>query len=269
MTMLPPNTFEGKVAFITGGGTGLGLAMGRELAQLGAKVVVGSRNPENLERAKKEIPGEVLGVQLDVRDPELVAKAVTQAIDQFGGIDLLVNNAAGNFVCRAEDLSINGWRAVVGIVLDGTFYMSREVGKHMIARKKGGSILSIVATYAEDAGPGTIHSAAAKAGVLALTRTLAVEWARHKIRVNCIAPGAIKDTGAAPQLWPNQAALDRLVSGIPIGRIGTPEELAQLASYILSDYAGYMTGSNIYLDGGSSLNRGFLEIAEAAGMTKK
>lgn len=262
MPMLPPNTFNHKVAFITGGGTGLGLAMGQELARLGAKIVVGSRKAENLEAAKAQIPGEVLTVTVDVRDPAQVESAVKQAAERFGGIDILINNAAGNFVCPAEKLSVNGWNAVVGIVLHGTFYMSREVGRHMIARGRGGSMLNIVATYAEGAGPGVCHSAAAKAGVLVLTRTLAVEWARYKIRVNAIAPGPIEGTGAAPQLWPTDEALGRVVASIPVGRIGRPEEVAHAAAYILSDYAAFMTGACLTLDGGQALDKGhFGELA--------
>src|SRR5262249_34746839 len=206
-------------------GTGLGLAMGRELAALGARVVVASRKPENLENARAAIPGDVLTVPLDVRQPDQVAAAVAQAVEHFGGIDLLVNNAAGNFVCPAENLSVNGWNAVVNIVLNGTFYVTREVGRRMIARGQGGSILNIIATYAEDAGPGVCHSAAAKAGVLSLTRTLAVEWAEYKIRVNALAPGPIEGTGAAPQLWPTEEALQKVIEDVPLGRIGRPEEV--------------------------------------------
>jgi NAD(P)-dependent dehydrogenase (short-subunit alcohol dehydrogenase family) len=259
MPMLPPGTFADKVAFITGGGTGLGVAMGQELAALGARIVVASRKAENLENARRSVAGEVLPLQLDVRQPEQVAAAVQQAVEQFGGIDLLVNNAAGNFVCAAEDLSVNGWNAVVGTVLNGTFYVTREVGKHMIARGRGGSILNIIATYAEDAGPGVCHSAAAKAGVLSLTRTLAVEWARHKIRVNALAPGPIEGTGAAPQLWPTEEGLRRVIADVPLGRIGRPEEVAHAAVYILSDYAAFMTGANVVLDGGQWLSKGHFQ----------
>lgn len=256
MPMLPAGTFANKVAFITGGGTGLGLAMGQELAALGARIVVASRKAENLEHARQAITGDVLTLALDVRQPDQVAAGVRQAVEQFGGIDVLINNAAGNFVCPAEKMSINAWNAVVGIVLHGTFHVTREVGQHMIARGRGGSILNIIATYAEDAGPGVCHSAAAKAGVLSLTRTLAVEWACHQIRVNALAPGPIEGTGAAPQLWPTDEALRRVITDVPLGRIGRPEEVAHVAAYILSDYAGFMTGANVILDGGQWLSKG-------------
>jgi NAD(P)-dependent dehydrogenase (short-subunit alcohol dehydrogenase family) len=258
--MLPEKTFAGKVAFITGGGTGLGLAMGQELARLGASIVVGSRNPSHLEHARDAIPGEVLALPLDVRQPEQVQDAVQQAIARFGGVHILINNAAGNFVCAAEKLSVNGWRAVVGIVLDGTFYMSREVGRHMIERGRGGAMLNIVATYAEDAGPGVCHSAAAKAGVLSLTRSLAVEWAPHRIRVNALAPGPIDGTGAGPQLWPTPEALEHVLADVPLGRLGRPEEVARAAAYLLSDYAAFVTGACLYLDGGQGLHKGHFRM---------
>jgi NAD(P)-dependent dehydrogenase (short-subunit alcohol dehydrogenase family) len=257
--MLPEGTFAGQVAFITGGGTGLGLAMGHELARLGARIVVGSRNPDHLDHARRAIAGEVLVLPLDVRQPEQVQRAVQQAVGHFGGIDLLINNAAGNFVCPAEKLSVNGWNAVVGIVLHGTFYMSREVGRHLIERGRGGAILNIVATYAEDAGPGVCHSAAAKAGVLSLTRSLAVEWARYHIRVNAIAPGPIEGTGAAPQLWPTPEALQQVLADVPLGRLGRPEEVAHAAAYLLSDFAAYVTGACLYLDGGQGLHKGHFQ----------
>jgi NAD(P)-dependent dehydrogenase (short-subunit alcohol dehydrogenase family) len=258
--MLPEGTFAGKVAFITGGGTGLGLAMGQELARLGARIVVASRNPDHLEHGRQAIAGEVLALPLDVRQPDQVQQAVQQAIAHFSGIDLLVNNAAGNFVCPAEKLSVNGWNAVVGIVLHGTFYVSREVGRHMIDRGRGGAMLNIVATYAEDAGPGVCHSAAAKAGVLSLTRSLAVEWARYRIRVNALAPGPIEGTGAGPQLWPTPEALQQVLADVPLGRLGRPEEVAQAAAYLLSDYAAYVTGACLAIDGGQGLNKGHFQM---------
>ena len=145
---------------------------------------------------------DALAIQLDVRNPEQVDEMVVRTVKHFGSVDILVNNAAGNFICRAEDLSPNGWNAVIGIVLNGTFYCSRAVGQYMIARGRGGSIVNILANYVWTGSPGTIHSAAAKAGVMSMTQTLAVEWARHGIRVNAVAPGPIEASpGAARQLW--------------------------------------------------------------------
>ena len=259
--MLPPDTLLNQVAIVTGGGTGLGRAMALEFSRLGAKLVLASRSLEHLEPAAAEIRqlgGEVLAIPTDVRDPEQVDRMVAQAKERFGGIDILVNNAAGNFVCKAEDLSPNGWRAVVDIVLNGSFFCSRAAGKEMIAQGRGGKILSVLATYAWTGGPGTVHSAAAKAGVLAMTRTLAVEWARHKIRVNAITPGASQTEGASSALWGSPESARKLLERIPVGRLGMPEETARAASFLVSPYADYINGENLTLDGGAWLGRGFL-----------
>jgi NAD(P)-dependent dehydrogenase (short-subunit alcohol dehydrogenase family) len=157
-------------------------------------------------------------VVADVRDPASVDAMVSDVVRQTGRVDILINNAAGNFICRAEDLSPNGWNAVIGIVLNGSFYCSRAVGRHMIARGGGGSIVSILANYAWTGSAGTIHSASAKAGVMAMTQTLAVEWARHQIRVNAIAPGPIESTGAARQLWSSESSVKAIADGVPLGR---------------------------------------------------
>ena len=191
--MLAEGTFEGKVAIVTGGGSGLGRAMAREFARLGA---CGRRRrrrrAEPLDETVAEIEdwgGAAYPKPTDVRDPEQVDALIDETARRFGRVDVLVNNAAGNFVVRGEDLSPNGWRAVVGIVLDGGFLCARAAGRRMIEQGEGGAILSVLASYAWTGGPGTVHSASAKAGLLAMTRTLAVEWAHHGIRVNCICPG--------------------------------------------------------------------------------
>ena len=166
-------------------------------------------------------PGiDALAVQLDVRNPEQVDEMVERTVKHFGALDILVNNAAGNFICRAEELSPNGWNAVIGIVLNGSFYCSRAVGQYMIARKRGGSIVSILANYVWTGSPGTIHSAAAKAGVMSMTQTLAVEWARHGIRVNAVAPGPIESPGAAKQLWNTPDAVERITEMVPLRPLG-------------------------------------------------
>ena len=261
--MLPPNTLKDQIAIITGGGTGLGKAIALEYASLGAKLVLASRSMEHLEPAVAEIHvegGEAFAVATDVRDPIQVDRMVAETKSKFGGVDILVNNAAGNFICNAEDLSPNGWKAVVDIVLNGTFFCSRAAGREMIAQGRGGKILSVLATYAWVGGPGTVHSAAAKAGVLAMTRTLAVEWAQHRIRVNCITPGATATEGAGTKLWGTPEAQKNLVANIPVGRMGIPEEIAQAAAYLVSPYADYINGENLTLDGGAWLGKGFLAV---------
>ncbi|WP_290585863.1 2,4-dienoyl-CoA reductase [Alicyclobacillus sp.] len=256
--MLPDGTFAGQTAIVTGGGTGLGRAIALELAALGANVVVASRKLENLEAVVKEIEaqgGQALAVPMDVRDPDQVARTLQATLDRFGAVHHLVNNAAGNFICPAEKLSVGGWRAVVGIVLDGTFYFSQAVGRHWIERGQPGTITNIIATYAWGAGPGVVHSASAKAGVLAMTRTLAVEWGRHGIRVNAIAPGPVDGTGAAPQLWPTEEARQRVLAGIPLGRFGEASEIAHAAAYLMSPYGAFISGECLTVDGANWLNR--------------
>jgi len=256
--MLPAGTLDGRVAIITGGSSGLGLAMARYFGRLGASVAIAARNAQRLEAAARELETQdvpVLAVPTDVRDPAQVDHLLAKTLERFQRVDILVNNAAGNFVCPAEELSVNGWNAVINIVLNGTFYCTRAVGRHWIERGQPGNILNIIATYAWHGGPGTVHSAAAKAGVLAMTRTLAVEWARYRIRVNAIAPGPIDKTGGARQLWPTEEAAERLLRHIPLGRFGEPEEVAHAAAYLVSDYAGYVTGECLVMDGGAWLGR--------------
>jgi NAD(P)-dependent dehydrogenase (short-subunit alcohol dehydrogenase family) len=254
-----PTLLKGKVAVVTGGGTGIGLAVARRLGELGARIAVGSRNSANLERGTADLRHaglDPLAVQIDVRNPEQVEEMVHRVIRHFGRIDILVNNAAGNFICRAEDLSPNGWNAVIGIVLNGSFYCSREVGRHMIARGGGGSIVSVLANYVWTGSAGTIHSAAAKAGVMSMTQTLAVEWAGHQIRVNAVAPGPIESSGAARQLWNTPEAVQRITQMVPLRRWGRPEEVADAVAFLVSEHAGFITGETLTMDGGAWLGRG-------------
>jgi NAD(P)-dependent dehydrogenase (short-subunit alcohol dehydrogenase family) len=254
--MLPEGTLAERVVLVTGGGSGLGRAMALELGRLGAKVAVLGRRREPLQETVKLLGGGC-AVPADVRDPEAVAVAFDAAEAELGPITTLVNNAAGNFHVQAEDLSPNGWRAVVGIVLDGTFHCSRELGQRVIAR--GGDnaqIVNIVASYAWTGGPGTVHSAAAKAGVVNLTRTLAVEWAPHGIRVNAISPGPVDTAETRERLWPTEEIREHLLRRVPLGRFGSPEEIAHACAYLVSDYAGYVTGDVLTVDGGAWLEQG-------------
>lgn len=248
-----------RVAVITGGGTGIGLAIARYLGECGARLVIGSRSSEHIEHGSAELRHagfDPLAVQVDVRNPEQVDEMVTRTVRHFGRIDILVNNAAGNFICRAEDLSPNGWNAVIGIVLNGSFYCSRAVGRHMIHRGGGGSIVSILANYVWTGSAGTIHSAAAKAGVMSMTQTLAVEWARYGIRVNAVAPGPIESPGAARQLWDSPEAVQRITDMVPLKRWGKPEDVAKAVGFLASDDANFITGEVLTVDGGSWLGRG-------------
>ncbi|HKR64771.1 MAG TPA: 2,4-dienoyl-CoA reductase [Thermoanaerobaculia bacterium] len=258
--MLPDKTFEGRVGIVTGGATGIGNAIARQVARLGGRVVLCSRKEEKLAPAVEQIRSETGREDaatyhiLDVRDAEAVEAMAAKVDSDFGRIDFLVNNAAGNFIVAAEQLSVNGWNSVIGIVLNGTFYCSSAVGKRMIERKNGGAMLNVIANYAWTGGPGVIHSASAKAGVLAMTRTLAVEWARHKIRVNAIAPGPVDTPGAAERLFPDPMIMEGIRKTIPLRRFANLEEIANAASYMLSDFASYMTGENIVIDGGQWLS---------------
>ena len=256
--MLAEGTFDGRVAVVTGGGSGLGRALAVELAKLGAAVTVAGRRPEPLAETVALIEqqgGRGLAQPTDVRDPDAVDALVAATIASFGRVDMLVNNAAGNFVVRAEDLSPNGWRAVVSIVLDGSFLCSRAAGRRMIDQGEAGAILSVIASYAWTGGPGTVHSAAAKAGVVALTRTLAVEWASYGIRVNCICPGPTDTEGAGAALWPTEEDRARVAATVPLGRLATPEEVAAWGAALLSPHAGYITGETLTIDGGHWLEQ--------------
>jgi NAD(P)-dependent dehydrogenase (short-subunit alcohol dehydrogenase family) len=254
--MLPEGSLRERVVLVTGGGSGLGRAMALELGRLGAKVAVLGRRRHVLEETVAELERAV-AVPADVREPNAVAEAFDIAEAELGPITTLVNNAAGNFHVQAEELSPNGWRAVVGIVLDGTYYCSRELARRVVAR--GGDnaqIVNIVASYAWTGGPGTAHSAAAKAGVVNLTRTLAVEWAPHGIRVNAISPGPVDTAETRERLWPTEEIRDHIVRRIPLRRFGTEQEIAHACSYLVSDYASYVTGDVLTIDGGAWLEQG-------------
>lgn len=257
---LPAGTFQDQVALVTGGGTGLGLEISRGLCQLGATVVIASRSAEHhgalLEEARARGWRAEARV-LDVREPAAVRETIEGIVDRHGRLQHLVNNAAGNFVCPAERLSTNAWRAVVGIVLDGTFHCSKYAGRHMIGAG-GGTMLNVVATYTSTGMAGVAHSASAKAGVLALTRSLAVEWAPHGIRVNAVAPGPFPSEGARANLWPDEGTERRIAERVPLGRFATRGEVAAQCLHLLSPACDYVTGECFVVDGGLSCGAGRL-----------
>lgn len=255
--MFQPDLLEDKVIVITGGGTGLGRAMGERFLQLGAKLAIASRREPVLRQAADEMMaacgGEVLPLVCDVRDPEAVERMVEAAWSHYGGIDVLVNNAAGNFASPTERLSPRAVDSVLNIVLHGTFYCTLAVGKRWIESRRRGRILNIVATYVQSGSAYVAPSAAAKAGVMALTRSLAVEWGKYNITTVAIAPGPFPTEGAWSRLMPAGQMADMAINRIPLKRVGRHEELANLASYLLSDMAEYINGDCIVIDGGEWL----------------
>ena len=254
--MFRKDLLKGKTIIVTGGGTGLGKSMATRFGELGANLVIASRREQVIQDAAEELRktgADVLGLTCDVRDPASVQAMVAATKNEFGKIDILLNNAAGNFISPTENLSVNGFKVVVDIVLNGTFNCTQAVGKEMIA-DGGGSILNIVTTYAWTGSGYVVPSAAAKAGVLAITRSLAVEWAKYGIRSNAIAPGPIPTEGAWSRLAPPGLGIEKKMKDrIPLKRFGKREELANLASYLISDEAGYINGEVVTIDGGEWL----------------
>ena len=251
--MFESDLLKDKNIIITGGGTGLGKSMGMRFGELGAKIVITSRKQEVLDETAKEMKSagiSVLPIAGDVRNPEEVDRVVQKTRESFGTIDGLVNNAAGNFISPTENLTPGGFKAVTDIVLGGTFNFTLSAGKEMI-QSESGSILNIITTYAWTGSGYVVPSAAAKGGVLAMTRSLGSEWGKYGIRTNAIAPGPFPTKGAWSRLVPPGFGIEKKMKNrIPLKRFGEHIELANLASFIMSDYAGYINGEVITIDGG-------------------
>ena len=256
--MFERDLLKGRAIFLTGGGTGLGRSMALRFAELGARLFLVGRREDPLRQTCDEIlhvGGRAAHAICDVRDYGAVEAAAAKAEQQFGEIHALVNNAAGNFIARTEKLSPNAFNAVVGIVLTGSFHCTQVFGKRWIQKKTGGNVLNIVTTYAAaNCGSGfVVPSACAKAGVLALTTSLAVEWAKYHIRINAIAPGPFPTEGAWSRLMPSKQFEEHGKDKHPMKRFGRHEELANLAAFLLSDMAEYINGECVVIDGGQWL----------------
>jgi NAD(P)-dependent dehydrogenase (short-subunit alcohol dehydrogenase family) len=256
--MLKENALKGKTIIVTGGGTGLGKAMGTYFLKLGANLVITSRKLDVLQKTADEMEaetgGKVLALTCDVRNYNEVENMLNKTIERFGSVNALLNNAAGNFISPTERLSANAFSTIIDIVLKGSVNCSLALGKYWIKEKMPGNILNIITTYAFTGSAYVVPSACAKGGVLALTRSLAAEWGRHKIRTNAIAPGPFPTKGAWERLLPGEMAEKfDFKNRVPLKRVGEHQEIANLAAYLISDFSGYINGDVITIDGGEWL----------------
>lgn len=256
--MLREDALKGKTIVITGGGTGLGKAMGVYFLKLGANLVITSRKQDVLQKTADEMEektgGKVLAVACDVREVAQVENVLAKTLERFGSVDVLLNNAAGNFISPTERLSANAFSSVIDIVLKGTVNCTLTFGKHWIKEKQAATVLNIITTYAFTGSAYVVPSACAKGGVLALTRSLAVEWGKYGIRTNAIAPGPFPTKGAWERLLPGDLAKKfDFKNRVPLKRVGDHQELANLAAFLVSDFSGYINGEVITIDGGEWL----------------
>jgi NAD(P)-dependent dehydrogenase (short-subunit alcohol dehydrogenase family) len=252
------DALKGRVALITGGATGIGRGIAEAFVDAGAKVVLASRNLEKLNSAVsslKERGGEALAVQADVRDYGAVERAVEQCISAYGSLDVLVANAAGNFVVPVAEMSPNAWKVVIDIDLNGTFHCARAAHAALKKSVHGGRFIAISTTRALEGWPGCAHAAAAKAGIMSLIRTLAGEWGPDGIRCNTIAPGAIGDTEGVKRIYEDQGAAEAELSSVPLGTFGKTKDIAQAAVFLCSDAGAYVTGADLVVDGGRNRSR--------------
>ena len=256
--MLRDDALKGKTVIVTGGGTGLGKAMGTYFLKLGANLVITSRKLDVLKKTAAEMEnetgGKVIAIACDVRKYDEVENMLHEAVKAFGRVDVLLNNAAGNFISPTERLSANAFSTIIDIVLKGTVNCSLALGKYWIGEKIPGNILNIITTYAFTGSAYVVPSACAKGGVLAMTRSLAVEWGKYSIRTNAIAPGPFPTKGAWDRLLPGDIAQKfDFKNKVPLKRVGDHQELANLAAFMISDFSGYINGEVITIDGGEWL----------------
>jgi NAD(P)-dependent dehydrogenase (short-subunit alcohol dehydrogenase family) len=257
---------DGKGVVVTGGGGGLGSAVAAELCRLGARVVVCGRTMSSLDDTVKTVDAELgegraFAVICDVRDPASVAAMFDEAERLLGTVDGLVNNASGLFPVEAENLSANGFDAVIKIVLNGTWHCTSEIGRRWLGAGRGGAVVNVLTPYAWMGAPGIVHNASAKGGVLAMTRTLGAEWSGRGVRVNAVAPGWMP-VGGTDFLAGDPAVRERLIKAIPAGRLLRPEETARAIAYLLSDDASYVVGEVLTIDGGHHLSKGLYEFLD-------
>ena len=251
--MFTNDTLKGRTALITGGGTGIGLEIATVYARLGAAVMLVGRNEERVQDAAEGLNregGQAAASKCDVRNYDEVKNAVDATVARFGSLDILVNNAAGNFVCPSAELSPNGFRTVIDIDLNGTFYGCHAAYPHLKASRHGGSIISIITMLGVTGWPGAVHAASAKGGILSLSRTLAVEWGGDGIRVNTISPGPIGDTEGVRRMYIESGKGDLAAKKTALGRFGRKADIANAAVFLGSDLANYVTGENLIVDGG-------------------
>jgi NAD(P)-dependent dehydrogenase (short-subunit alcohol dehydrogenase family) len=258
MRIFADDLLRDRVVLITGGGTGIGRGIALEMARYGAHLVLAGRTAAPLHAVAQEAAvygGQTLAVPTDIREPQQVETLIQAALHTFGRLDVLVNNAAGSFLAAARRLSPKGWQSVLDTTLNGTFYCCQAAGQPMIVQG-GGKIINITATLHFKGSPGLLAPSAAKAGVEALTKTLALEWAKFHILVNAIAPGPIATPGADQNLWSNAAFRDMVRRGVPLERFGTVEDIAYMAVFLASPAGDYITGATMVVDGGEWLKKG-------------
>ncbi len=269
--MFSKDLLKDKVAVVTGGATGIGNKVARDIAAHGGRVVLAARQADRLEAAARELSAlgaRALAAPTDVTDPAQVAALFDLVDREFGRVDILVNNAAANFIRPSETLTPVRWRKVIDIVLNGSFYCALEAGRRML-KQKSGRIVSLVAAYAWTGAPGLAPSASAKAGVVALTRTLGAEWAPRGVNVNAVCPGIVDTPQSRERLWPEEWMRAEILAGIPAGRFCTEAEVSQAVLYLCSPMGAYVNGEVFVIDGGESLGKGATALIKKAGIIRR